>query len=115
MSGRVQSHRPAVVSGSSNAISQGALEAVIVMNPDRVYRPIDCSLHDRLEAAATSRNIVAISYRTFQGELVEIEDRIVDIFTRDGAEYLRLSDASEIRLDDLRSVDGILFTPGSDC
>ena len=85
------------------------------MNPDRVYRPIDCSLHDRLEAAATLRKIVAISYRTPQGELVGIEDRILDIFTRDGAEYLRLGDGSEIRLDDLCSVDGVVFGPGSHC
>ena len=85
------------------------------MNSKPVYRPIDCSLHDRLEAAATLRKIVAISYRTPQGELVEIEDRILDIFTRDGAEYLRLSGASEIRLDDLCSVDGVVFVPGSDC
>ena len=85
------------------------------MNPDRVYRPIDCSLHDRLEAASTLRKIVAISYRTAQGELVEIEDRILDIFSRDGAEYLRLSSTADIRLDDLCSVDGVAFAPGSDC
>ena len=85
------------------------------MNPDRVYRPIDCSLHDRLEAAATLRKIVAISYRTPQGDIVEIEDRILDIFARDGAEYLHLSGASDIRLDDLRSVDGVVFGSGSDC
>jgi Rho-binding antiterminator len=99
---------------ASNAIAV-SFEDVIVMNPDRVYHPIDCSLHDRLEAAATLRKIVAISYRNSQGELVEIEDRILDIFTRDGAEYLRLNGASEIRLDDLRSVDGVVFEPGLDC
>jgi transcriptional antiterminator Rof (Rho-off) len=78
------------------------------------YRPIDCSLHDELEAAATLRKTVRISYRASQGGLVEIEDRILDIFTRDGAEYVQLSRGAEVRLDDLRSVDGLSFDDRAD-
>ena len=74
------------------------------------YRPIDCSLHDQLEAAATLRRTVQIVYER-DGETIETADRILDIFTRDGAEFLKLS-ATEVRLDDLRIVDGVAFSPG---
>ena len=77
--------------------------------PD-AYRPIDCSLHDQLEAAATLRRTIGISYER-DGEIVEVSDRILDIFTRDGAEFVKLS-ATEVRLDDLRVVDGVPFNGG---
>ena len=74
------------------------------------YRPIDCSLHDQLEAAATLRRTIHIVYER-DGEIVETADRILDIFTRDGAEFLKLS-TTEVRLDELRIVDGVPFNAG---
>lgn len=76
---------------------------------DRPYRPIDCALHDRLEAAATLGRTVRIAFRT-EGDGVEaIEDRIVDVFARDGAEFVRTAGGRVIRLDRLESVDGTLY------
>jgi Rho-binding antiterminator len=83
------------------------------MSPERPYTPIDCSLHDRLESAATLRKPVCIAYRGSGTELSRIEDRIVDIFTRDGVEFMKLDNGTEIRLDDIVSVDGVAFTRGS--
>lgn len=73
------------------------------------YRPIACSLHDRLEATATMRKESRIVYRTETGEVHEVVDRIVDIFPRGGEEFLRTAAGVEIRLDRLESVDDVRF------
>jgi transcriptional antiterminator Rof (Rho-off) len=83
------------------------------MNSDQPYRPIDCSLHDRLESAATLRKRVCIAYRSSDNELLQVEDRIVDIYTRDGVEFMGLGNGTEIRLDDIDSVDGLAFSAGT--
>jgi Rho-binding antiterminator len=76
---------------------------------EREYRPIDCSLHDQLESAATLKKTVRITYRDTTGESRRADGEIVDIFTRAGAEYVTLADGLEVRLDDLQEVDGVLF------
>jgi Rho-binding antiterminator len=76
---------------------------------DREYSPIDCSLHDRLEQIATLGRRVHIAYRTERANGGEAEEQILDVFTRDGVELVRLGDGREIRLDDLSEVDGVSF------
>lgn len=76
---------------------------------DSPYVPLSCSLHDRLEAAATLRHRVLVRYHTVDGEQVEESAGITDIRTRDGAEYLVLSSGAEVRLDRIVSMDGIRF------
>lgn len=74
------------------------------------YRPIDCGLHDRLEAAATVRRTGLLRY--FDGHrLVEVRDRLADVFARDGAEFVRTAAGVEVRLDDIVSFDGVVFRP----
>jgi Rho-binding antiterminator len=75
----------------------------------RPYRPIDCSLHDRLEAAATIGKPVSVTYRAGDGTEVRVEDRIVDIVSSGGVEFVKLQEGTLIRLDDLVIVDGIPF------
>jgi len=75
------------------------------MNTNPEYQPIDCSLHDRLEAAATLQKPVSLTIQLPSGDKDHIEDRIRDIFTRDGAEYLKLENNTEIRLDHIESID----------
>ena len=77
------------------------------------YQPIDCSLHDRLEDLAVRRRPVRIRHRDGSasgdgvgGDVVELDDVIVDWFARDGAEYLRTAGGVEIRLDRIVEVDG---------
>ncbi|MDZ7778537.1 MAG: hypothetical protein U5R14_01190 [Gemmatimonadota bacterium] len=71
------------------------------------YRPIDCSVHDRLEAFAVSRTDCRVTYTDPATEERTITGRIVDVFTRDGAEFLRMDEGSEIRLDRLRSCERV--------
>ena len=63
------------------------------------YRPIECSLHDRYEAAAVRRQRLHVSWAEADGTRRRTEGRISDIRVRDGAEYLVMSGGEEIRLD----------------
>ena len=77
------------------------------------YSPIDCALHDHLEASATLGVRVHITYVDEAGAIHETDDRIADVFARVGAEYVKLAGGLEIRLDRLETVDGVRF--GSSC
>jgi Rho-binding antiterminator len=79
----------------------------------RRYRPIDCSLHDHLEAAATLGKAVSVTYRAGDGTEIRVEDRIVDIVSSGGVEFVKLEEGALIRLDDLVMVGGIPFVGGT--
>jgi Rho-binding antiterminator len=84
--------------------------------PDDVpYSPIACGLHDRLEALATLGRSCQILFVTPSGGAREVVDRIVDVFARDGEEFVRTSSGVEIRLDRLERVDGVDFGGGGAC
>jgi Rho-binding antiterminator len=84
----------------------GALELDGRMRSRR-YRPIDCSLHDHLEAAATLGKPLSVTYRAGDGTEVHVEDRIVDIVSSGGVEFVRLEKGRLVRLDDLVMVGSI--------
>lgn len=75
------------------------------------YVPIDCSIYDRLEALATLRRRSVIAHRTPEGDVARVEARIVDVYTRDGAEWITLDDGAVLRLDALVEVDGEVVRP----
>jgi hypothetical protein len=76
------------------------------------YHPIDCGLHDGLLALATRGTRVVLRYHGAEpAQVCETEDRIVDVFTRDGAEWLRTGDGVEIRLDRLIRAGELRLTP----
>ncbi|KAM3113106.1 hypothetical protein [Phormidesmis sp. 146-33] len=70
------------------------------------YYLVDCGFHDQLEALATLRQTCQISYRTVAGEIVEVQDQIVDVYAANHADFLKLKNGTEIRLDRLISVNG---------
>jgi transcriptional antiterminator Rof (Rho-off) len=72
------------------------------------YHPIDCSLHDHIEAAAVQGRVVRIVYESDAG-VTSIEDRITDWFVKDGAEYLKTAGEVTLRLDQLISLDRVEF------
>ena len=78
------------------------------------YIPIDCGFHDEIESLITLRQECWIIYHNAAGEVVERHDRIIDVYTADKAEYLKLTDNTEIRLDQLVSVNGKLLSSSSD-
>lgn len=80
---------------------------------DQTYHPIDCSLHDRLEALAVTGREVRLRFSVEDG-VQEISDRLADVFARSGAEYLRTAGGVEVRLDRLLEVDGVPYR-GAEC
>lgn len=66
-----------------------------------VYEPIDCSLYDTYEAAATKREHVHL---TMNDDVIH-DGIIVDLYIRDKAEWLRLDNGTELRLDGIRKMD----------
>ncbi|MEQ9426363.1 MAG: Rho-binding antiterminator [Cyclobacteriaceae bacterium] len=67
------------------------------------YTPIDCNFYDRLEAWATKKAIVKIDTTT-NGVLTGI---IQDLYIDKKVEYLKLSTGDALRLDGIKSVNGI--------
>jgi Rho-binding antiterminator len=81
------------------------------MNDDRKihdddYVPIACSVHDKLEDTAVRGTVAHFVIRGEDGNSVELQDRIQDVFARDGVEYMRTEGGEEIRLDRIESVNG---------
>jgi Rho-binding antiterminator len=75
------------------------------------YRLIACSFHDELEALATLRQPCQIVYQDGDGATQNVESRIVDVYARGGADFIKLQTGVIIRADHLVSVDGkaVLF------
>lgn len=69
------------------------------------YEPIDCSLHDRLESFATLGTPCRITFLRPDGNAHEVTDRIRDVFTRSGEEFIETAAAGLIRLDRLVRVE----------
>jgi transcriptional antiterminator Rof (Rho-off) len=73
------------------------------------YVPIDCATHSELERLAVRRVAVTVDYRADGDGVERIEGVVVDLETRDGAEYLVLQTRDgprRLRLDRLRDVFG---------
>lgn len=70
------------------------------------YEPISCSGHDQLLAFATLRKECRLTVSGEDGVMTDVVGVIADVYTRAGAEYLRLRDGSIFRLDRIRALDG---------
>lgn len=70
------------------------------------YAPISCEIHDRLEDIATARKLVKIRFIDGTGADAHRSTTIVDVYAREGAEYLVTGSGETIRLDRILEVDG---------
>jgi Rho-binding antiterminator len=68
------------------------------------YTPPSCSFHDELEAHAVRREVVRIDFLDPDGAHRQVVGTIADIWSEDGAEYLRTDDGTTVRLDRLKGV-----------
>lgn len=65
------------------------------------YEPVSCDYHDELEAAAMHRKEVELEFE-LDGVTQKERGRVEDVYTSDGAEFIRFAADSgklEIRLD----------------
>jgi len=70
------------------------------------YHPIDCNYYDELVLLAMRKKLCEIVYRDVAGKPVTEKATILDVFTKEKAEYIKLSNDKIIRLDNLISADG---------
>lgn len=71
------------------------------MDERKDYQPVSCDYHDQLEAAATRHLEVEIEFDQ-QGVSQRERGKVADVFSRDGAEFVRFAADNgevEIRLD----------------
>ena len=62
------------------------------------YVPVSCDLHSEFELLAMRRAPIRLDARLAEGEVRGLECRVLDVQTRDGAEYLELEDRGGRRL-----------------
>ncbi len=70
---------------------------------------ISCSLQDELELLAMQRRVCDIAWRDEQGHEHGYSGRIVDIFARNGRDWLRLEQGEEVPLSRLLRVNDLRF------
>lgn len=70
------------------------------------YHPIDCNYYDELVLLVMRKKRCEIVYRNEENEEVMEQVIITDVFTKEKAEYIKLSNDQIIRLDFLISADG---------
>ncbi len=71
------------------------------------YCPISCDFHSELELLALRRTAIEIHYRNNDRAETTVHAPILDLYTRNGEEFLLLPGQKEIRLDCLISVNGL--------
>ena len=73
------------------------------------YTPIDCGLHSRYELAVMRRQSLLLCWRDADGTTVEHRAVAIDLYTKDGEEFLVAVDAQghrhTLRLDRILSCD----------
>ncbi len=70
------------------------------------YEPVSCDYHDQLEAAAMHRTEVELEF-DLNGVSQKERGRVEDVYTADGAEFIRFATDSgpvEVRLDHIISM-----------
>ena len=68
------------------------------------YKPISCDFHSYLEHYATSREVVRLVWKE-EEKLIENEVSINDLYTKKGEEFIVLSNALTLRLDQIVSIN----------
>lgn len=76
---------------------------------EKEYKPIACGLYDELELRALRKQKTKITFRNESGNIQTTDFVISDLIAKDKAEYLKTSDGTIIRLDDILEVDGIIY------
>jgi Rho-binding antiterminator len=65
------------------------------------YIPINCDMMDELEAFSTRHVSLRMRVRDDTGHELWIIGKIIDLFTREHAEFCKLTDGREFRLDQI--------------
>jgi Rho-binding antiterminator len=70
------------------------------------YKNISCDFYDELEALATLHKECEIEFWSENATKSIIHDKIKNLYTKEGVEYMETAKGTVIRLDKLIKVDG---------
>ena len=70
------------------------------------YKRLSCDFYDELEALAVMNKDVEIEFWTENETISILHDRIKNLYTKEGVEYMETAKGSIIRLDKLIKVAG---------
>ncbi len=70
------------------------------------YRPVSCDFHDELLALVTRKEKVKVVIFNNKGTLDSISGLIVDVYTKNGEEFLQIENQKPIRLDKIITYNG---------
>ncbi|MEP0896802.1 hypothetical protein NDI36_20265 [Leptolyngbya boryana FACHB-1624] len=82
-------------------------------NPMQPYQPIRCDLYDELVLLAMRHQSCTIVYQDAAHQKIVLEDQIVDVYSQNKQEFLRLQSGTILRLDTLVQVNQLKFKDGS--
>lgn len=82
---------------------------------DDTYKPISCSFYDRIEAAIVQKKEVELLFRDQNGQSQQETTLLLDTVVRDGKEFVKLENGSEIRMDHILSLDGTELISDTSC
>lgn len=88
------------------------LHTVIFVNNVWKNIPVSCDFYDQLEALSVLRTACEIVFLE-QESKAAVHGRIVDLYVKEKAEFLKLNNGMEIRLNKLIHVNGV--TPSGTC
>ena len=78
------------------------------------YKPINCNFYDVILANATLKKNCKIVY-TEQGKTLETTAKILDVFSKKGAEFMTLDNDTVIRLDKIDSINHQVMPKTNHC
>jgi hypothetical protein len=70
------------------------------------YTPVDCTFHDHAESTAVRRVPVRLAFADAEGERT-LTARIVDVYARDGADWVEIDGVGPVRMDQLVSIGDV--------
>jgi len=71
------------------------------------YTPVNCSFYDQLENAIVTKEKVSLEYLNENRSLEKYAGILLDIYSKEKAEFVKLADGTSIRLDFIQKLNGI--------
>ena len=75
------------------------------------YIPVSCDFHDEMLSMATKKEAIKIHVFNDEGTLDSFSGTVMDVYTKDGEEFLVIGNSDPVRLDKIIVYNG---KPGPD-
>jgi len=71
------------------------------------YTPIDCNYYDLLLDVIKRKQEILLVYNNLENVPIAVTAKFFDIYTKEGEEFLQLTDGMVIKLDKIISLNGL--------